>query len=78
MPFAMYVPVNAEPRYLAPFFVLLWAGLFACVIEKRRTALTIGTVTAILMLVVEPVGLLFATRRFLPPARLHYEIAHGL
>ncbi len=77
MPFAMYAPVYAEGRYLAPFFVLLWAALFACVVEERRTALAIGAVAAILMMV-EPLGLLFAIPIYMPRPRLHYEIAHDL
>jgi len=77
MPFAMYAPVHAEGRYLAPFFVLLWTALFACVVEDRRTALAVGAVAAILMMV-EPLGILFAIPNFLPRARLHYEIAHDL
>ena len=77
MPFAMYAPVYAEPRYLAPFFVLLWAALFACVVEERRTALAIGAAAAILMML-EPLGLLYTIPSFLPRARLHYEIAHDL
>jgi len=36
VPFAMYAPVHAEGRYLAPFFVLLWSAGFACVLEESR------------------------------------------
>jgi hypothetical protein len=77
MPFAMYAPIYAEGRYLAPFCVLLWAALFACVLQDRRTALAIGTVAAILMMI-EPLGLVYAARTFLPRPRLHYEIADSL
>jgi len=77
MPFAMYALVVTQARYMAPFFVILWTALFACVVEARRTTLVIGAVAAILMML-EPLGLLFTGRTFLPNWRLHYEVAHDL
>ena len=76
MPFAMYAPVHAEGRYLAPFFVLLWTALFCGVLEDGRVSLAIAT-TAALFILVEAVLASFASPAN-PPARLHYEIAREL
>lgn len=46
VPFAMYAPVHAEARYLAPFFVLLWTALFF----DQRIPLAISATVALLML----------------------------
>ena len=35
-PFAMYIAVTAGARYLAPFFVLLWIGLFAALVRASE------------------------------------------
>src|ERR1035441_2275966 len=76
MPFAMYVVVHAEARYLAAFFVLLWTVLMAGLLVDldarldRRVLLSIVTVAAALMLV----ETLTATPP-LPITRLHYEVA---
>jgi hypothetical protein len=77
LPFAMYAPVHAEARYLAPFFVLLWTGLFCGVLEDRRVSLALGAIAAALMLV-DPLGAIFVESTHLPQTRLHYEIAHDL
>jgi len=77
MPFAMYAPVHAEGRYLAPFFVLLWTALFCGVLEDRRVSLAIAT-TACLLMLVESTRAAFATPANQPPAQLHYEIARDL
>ncbi|HUJ49788.1 MAG TPA: hypothetical protein VLW25_06300 [Bryobacteraceae bacterium] len=77
MPFAMYAPVHAESRYLAPFFVLLWTAVSCAVLEDRRISLAIATTAALLMLV-ETVIATFAAPTNEPPARLHYEIAREL
>ncbi len=77
MPFAMYAPVHAEGRYLAPFFVLLWTALFCGVLEDRRISLAIATTAALLMLVESMTGA-FDQPTNEPPARLHYEIAREL
>lgn len=77
MPFAMYGPIHAEGRYLAPFFVLLWTALFCGVLEDCRISLPIATTAALLMLV-ESVIATFAAPANEPPARLHYEIARRL
>ena len=76
-PFAMYAPVHAESRYLAPFFVLLWTVLFSGVLEDRRISLAIATTAALLMLA-ESVAAAFDRPANQPPARLHYEIAGEL
>ena len=76
MPFAMYAPVHAEGRYLAPFFVLLWTALFSGMLEDGRVSLAIAT-TAALFILVEAVIASFASPAN-PPARLHYEIAREL
>jgi hypothetical protein len=77
MPFAMYAPVHAEGRYLAPFFVLLWTALFCAVLEDRRVSLALAT-TAALFVLVEAVIAAFATAPNQPPPRLHYEITRQL
>jgi hypothetical protein len=77
MPFAMYVPIHAESRYLAPFFVLLWTALFCCILDDRHVSLAIAATAALLMLM-ESISATFATPTIQPPARLHYEIARDL
>jgi hypothetical protein len=75
-PFAMYAAVHADARYLAPFFVLLWATLAAGLLVSLddsvdgRVLFSVVTVAAALMLV-EAVTVTSATL----PGRLHYEIA---
>ncbi len=77
MPFAMYAPVHAEGRYVAPFFVLLWTALFCGVLEDRRASLQIASTAALFMLVESCIPV-FATPAGQPPARLQYEIAREL
>ena len=77
MPFAMYAPVHAEGRYLAPFFVLLWTALFCALLEDRRASLGIA-ITAALLMLVESSAATFATPVNQPPAQLHCEIARDL
>jgi len=76
MPFAMFAPVHAESRYLAPFFVLLWTALFCAVLEDRRISLAIATTAALFMLVETSTAAFAAPNE--PPAQLHYEIAREL
>jgi len=79
LPFAMYALIHAEGRYLAPFFVLLWTGLFAGVLNAlpdsagRRAVLAISVVTALLM-VVEAVTALRPEK----PIGPHYAVAQSL
>ena len=77
IPFAMYAPVHAEGRYLAPFFVLLWTTAFACLLDRSRAALAIATTAAILMCVESAAATLDAPRDQ-PPARVHFAIARAL
>lgn len=55
-PFAMYGVVHAEGRYLAPFFVLIWTGLFAGLLTglpqrvDPKVLLSIAAVASVLML----------------------------
>ncbi|MBZ5611967.1 MAG: hypothetical protein LAP38_27210 [Acidobacteriia bacterium] len=87
-PFAMYAPIHAEGRYLAPFFVLLWTALFFSFlpgIENSRVALAIAAVAALLMLVEAvtvaitsaPIGSAHDAAEN-APQRLHYDIARNL
>jgi hypothetical protein len=86
MPFLMYAPVHAEGRYLAPFFVLLWASLFFGLFRgtkelNPRVLLALAVAASSLMLIEavtvslppSPIGV-----ENRPPARLHYDIARNL
>ncbi len=77
IPFAMYAPIHAEGRYLAPFFVLLWTALFSSLFRDSRVSLAIATTAAILMLA-ESTIVTFSPSPDQPPAQAHYEIAHQL
>lgn len=77
IPFAMYAPVHAEGRYLAPFFVLLWTAGFACVLDEKRASFVIA-LTAALLMCVESLAAVSKTSSGDPPARLHFDIARDL
>jgi hypothetical protein len=77
IPFAMYAPIHAEGRYLAPFFVLLWTALYRGVLRDSRVSLAIATTAALLMFT-ESAIVAFSPSPDQPPARAHYEIAHRL
>jgi len=76
LPFAMYASVHAEDRYLAPFFVLLWTGLFCSVLDGTRASRAIAITAALLMLAQSFPTLSPAPND--PPPRVHYEIASNL
>jgi len=87
-PFAMYAPVNAEARYLAPFFILLWTTLAMALLKgaaniDARVLLTIATTAAVLMLV-ESIAAAVPTSPIDSPqpagvsVRLEYKIAREL
>jgi hypothetical protein len=87
-PFAMYAPVNAEARYLAPFFILLWTTLALALLNgaaniDARALLTIAATAAVLMLV-ESIAAAVPTAPIDSPqpsggsARLQYKIAGEL
>ena len=77
IPFAMYAPVHAEGRYLAPFFVLLWTAAFVCLLDSSRAALAIAATAAILMCV-EATAAAVDAPLDQPPAQVHFQIAHAL
>ena len=79
-PFAMYAMVHAESRYLAPFFVLLWAVLFAGLLvssEKIDTRYLLATVSVIGVLMTIEALAAGSDDKHLPPRR-QYEIAQYL
>ena len=88
MPFVMYAPVNAEARYLAPFFVLLWTTLALALLQAAhplaaRVPLTIAAVAALLMLgetvaAVSPMASMDSAQPVPGSARLDYKIASDL
>jgi hypothetical protein len=75
VPFAMYAPVHAEGRYLAPFFVLLWTALFTCVLEDRRVSNVISA-TAVMLMCIETAVSIPAPAQF--PSQEQFEIARDL
>ena len=77
VPFAMYAPVHAEGRYLAPFLVILWTGAFACVAERGTYSIAIATTAALLMCVESAVATV-TTPPDEPSARLQFQIARDL
>ena len=86
LPFVMYAPVHAEGRYLASFFVLLWASLFFGLLagfEKLNSRVTLAiAVTASLLMLIESITVSFPSSTIgtenPQPSRLHYEIARNL
>ncbi len=77
VPFAMYAPIHAEGRYLAPFFVLLWTALFCGVLRDARILSAIAATAALLMFAESGI-VTVSPPPDQPPARAHYEIAHQL
>ena len=77
IPFAMYAPIHAEGRYLAPFFVLLWTALFRGMLRDARISSAIAATAALLMFA-ESAIVTFSPPPDQPPARAHYEIARQL
>ena len=91
VPFVMYIWVNAEGRYLAPFFVLLWASIALALIRSLdrldasiplasasvAAALMLGE-TAAAVICVDPIRSAHETAIALTPDAVQFEIARQL